>query len=329
MSTDIVPLAETLQLAEILARSRFFEDSSEAAKAVVKILAGRELGIGPIASMTGIHIVKGKPTLGAGIIAATIKRSGKYNYRIRQLDETACRIEFFERVGDKWESIGISSFTIADAKRAGTQNLERYARNMLFARCISNGARWYTPDIFGGPIYTPEELGTPIAGNDEIVESTARTINTETGEIADTSAPATQIAPEITADNPADWDDLVGHVQQTAEEIRTRIMAGADDAPWKIEPADEQTVKRVNLAFLTAFPDANMRRPIREFILHRDAHDGYTRGEAARLLSWLAIRKDGERWRCSEQAIQDGNVIIAWLRSNQAESQPEAKTVSA
>jgi hypothetical protein len=32
---------------------------------------------------------------------------------------------------------------------------------MLFSRAMSNGARWYTPDLFTGPIYTPEELDGP------------------------------------------------------------------------------------------------------------------------------------------------------------------------
>jgi hypothetical protein len=30
---------------------------------------------------------------------------------------------------------------------------------MLFARALTNGARFYCPDIFGGAVYTPEELG--------------------------------------------------------------------------------------------------------------------------------------------------------------------------
>jgi hypothetical protein len=36
---------------------------------------------------------------------------------------------------------------------------------MLFARALSNGAKWFCPDIFGGgPIYTPDELGAVIDG---------------------------------------------------------------------------------------------------------------------------------------------------------------------
>lgn len=42
---------------------------------------------------------------------------------------------------------------------------------MLFARAISNGAKWYCPDLSGGPLYTPDELGAQVDG--------------ETGEVID------------------------------------------------------------------------------------------------------------------------------------------------
>jgi hypothetical protein len=35
---------------------------------------------------------------------------------------------------------------------------------MLYARALSNGAKWYCPDVFGGPIYTPDELGAVVDG---------------------------------------------------------------------------------------------------------------------------------------------------------------------
>lgn len=161
-----------MQLGQVLAQSGFFDDSRQAAQAVVKVLAGRELGVGPIAAMTGIYIVKGKPSIGANLMAGVIKRSGRYNYRIRKHDANICEIEFMERNGDKWESVGVSTFTIDDARKAGTQNLEKFARNMLFARAMSNGARWYCPDCFGGaPVYTPEEMGVPVNEDGEVIDA--------------------------------------------------------------------------------------------------------------------------------------------------------------
>ncbi len=144
-------------LGEICARSGFFDDAREASKAIVKILAGQELGLPPIASMTGIDIIKGKISLSAGIMAIILKRHGDYDYRVRKLDYEGCEIEFF--FGD--ESLGVSSFMVEDAKQAGLNgqpNYKKYPRNMFLSRAMSNGIRWYCPEVLGGPTYTPDEL---------------------------------------------------------------------------------------------------------------------------------------------------------------------------
>lgn len=145
----------------MLAKSGYFKDARDAVQACVKVQAGLELGLPPVQAMTGIHIVEGKPTLSAALIAALVKRSGRYNYRVTAHDDTKCVIVFFEGS----EKIGESSFSFADAEKAGvTRNptWTKYRRNMLWARAMSNGARWYCPDIFGGAVYTPEELGAEV-----------------------------------------------------------------------------------------------------------------------------------------------------------------------
>lgn len=155
------------RLGELLAKSGFFEDCKQAAQAVVKILAGSELGIPAFASMCGIHIIKGKPAIGANLIAAAIKRSGRYDYRVVELSDHLCRIAFFEQ----GQQIGVSEFSAADAAKAGTQNMGKFPRNMLFPRCISNGVKWFCPDIFlGAPVYTPEELGATVDDDGTVVE---------------------------------------------------------------------------------------------------------------------------------------------------------------
>lgn len=116
--------------------------------------------------VTGIYIVKGKPSLSANLMAAAVKRSGKYNYRVLEHSKEVCRIAFFEG----GEQIGISEFSRADADKAGTQNMDKFAKNMLFARAMSNGVKWYCPDIFLGPVYTPEELGVQVDGEGEVID---------------------------------------------------------------------------------------------------------------------------------------------------------------
>jgi len=159
-------LSQTNEIGGIFAASGMFKDIQSKAQAIVKILAGRELGIPPVVAMSKIYMVSGKVAIPSEILAGLIKKSGKYTYRIIKHDDTSCKIQFLEKVGEKWETVGESEYSIDDAKLAGLTNKDNwihYRRNMLFARALSNGARWYCPDAIQGA-YTTEELAeTPPA----------------------------------------------------------------------------------------------------------------------------------------------------------------------
>ncbi len=151
-------------LGKIFAASKLFADAQDAAKAMVKVLAARELGFGSFAGMSGVYIVKGRVTLSANLMAAAIQNSKRFRFKVKELTNTKCTINFEERDEDsgKWELVGPSTFTVDDAKTAGLitgDNWRKYPRNMLYARAMSNGARWYTPSVFAGsPPYLPDEL---------------------------------------------------------------------------------------------------------------------------------------------------------------------------
>ncbi len=149
-----LPMAEIQTISKTFFESGLFSDTKSAAQAMVRILAGQEIGIPPFAAMSGIHIIQGKPTIGAGLIASRVKGSGKYDYNVKEMTDKICTIEFFQ----SGKSIGSTSFSIEDAKKAGTKNLDKFPKNMLFARCISNGVKFYCPDVFSGPVYVPEEM---------------------------------------------------------------------------------------------------------------------------------------------------------------------------
>lgn len=123
----------------------------------LKILAGRELGMGPVASVQNIIMVKGRPTLKAQTWAALIKRHPRYDYRVKTHTNEVCAIDFL----DNAEIVGTSTFTMDDAKRAGLaggDNWRKYPSAMLFARAVTQGGRTYCPDVAVGGIYTPDEL---------------------------------------------------------------------------------------------------------------------------------------------------------------------------
>lgn len=180
-ATDI----DVFRLGEILAKSGYFQDATQTAQAVVKVLAGRELGFSEIASMSGIHIIKGKPVLSATLIACAVKRKGSpYSFKVIKHTDETCVIDFFEQ----GEKIGESAFSLADAKTAGlleganSHSWKKFPRNMLYARAMSNGAKWFCPDIFGGAVfYTPDELDQKVdAEGDIVIEANQPKIPTKT-----------------------------------------------------------------------------------------------------------------------------------------------------
>jgi len=65
-----------------------------------------------------------------------------------------------------------------DATKAGlaSQGIwKSYPRNMLYARAMSNGAKWYCPSIFGGPVYHNGELANePINTEMEVLPPSDR-----------------------------------------------------------------------------------------------------------------------------------------------------------
>jgi hypothetical protein len=176
----LLTLPEISNLGKALYLSKYFKDLESAAQAVVKILAGQELGFGPLASLAGVYVVKGKVALSANLMAALIRRdTSPYDYRIVALTDDRCELEFVRR----GEVLGRSVFTMEDAKKAGLaggENWRKYPRNMLFSRALSNGFKWFTPDLSGGPLYVPDELGATTDAEGHIVPPAARDHHPET-----------------------------------------------------------------------------------------------------------------------------------------------------
>ena len=184
ITKEQMPINEIMSIGKAFQESGMFPDIKSAAQAIVKIQAGQEIGISPFASMTGIHIIQGRPTIGAGLIASKVKSSGKYDYKVKEMTDKACILDFYQGK----ELLGSSSFTIEDAKKAQTKNLDKFPKNMLFARAISNGVKWFCPDVFNGPVYTPEDFNEQPKA-DEITEDIIYEENKPVNKL--TKAPAT------------------------------------------------------------------------------------------------------------------------------------------
>lgn len=153
-------LQEVINIAKIMAASGFYQDAQTAQKAAAIMLLGIQFGIPPAQALTAIHVVKGKPMLHYSAILSKVRQHPHYDYDI--VEQTAKRAEIaFIRQNKRgeWVEAGRSVFTIEDAKRQGTQNLDKFPDTMLLARAASNGVKRYCPDVLNGmPVYTPGEI---------------------------------------------------------------------------------------------------------------------------------------------------------------------------
>lgn len=125
---------------------------------IAVVLAGRELGIAPMAAIRSIKLVKGNVTLDAALQLGLIIRAGcKFRWLEDGSNGTSAALEL-SRPG---QEPFVSRFTLADAKRAGLVkeggNWTTYPAAMLRARCISAAGKAYAPDVLAG-VYLPDEL---------------------------------------------------------------------------------------------------------------------------------------------------------------------------
>jgi len=129
-----------------------------AAEIMLRVQAGAELGIPPIASITNISIINGVPSQGAHLIRYRCEQQG-YDIAVKEHDAKACTVV----VSRNGKVLGESRYTVEDAQRADlfgkkSRNWERHPMNMVYARAVSNAARFYCPSAFFGSVYSTEEM---------------------------------------------------------------------------------------------------------------------------------------------------------------------------
>ena len=126
------------------------------ARAYVKIQAGYEHGFQPFYSMQNFNIIQGRVQMSAQAVGAKIKESKRYDYAVKAHTDTECSIQFYK----DGKAGYLSTFTIADAKRAGLHRADsgwtKYPRAMLFARSLTQGGNIECPEVLKG-IITDEE----------------------------------------------------------------------------------------------------------------------------------------------------------------------------
>ena len=154
-------IGEIGEFATIAARSGMF-GTSKPEELIVKLMAGASWGVPPMAAMTDVYVVKGKPMASGTLLRAMVRKSGLYDYRVLEHSDEAAEIEFMRVLpsGDR-EVIGSTRFDMARAKAQKLTSNQLYQtapRSMLLARATSDGVKAHCPDVFMGSIYAEGEI---------------------------------------------------------------------------------------------------------------------------------------------------------------------------
>lgn len=130
------------------------------------------LGVSPINAITSIHVIEGKPSASADLIASLVRRAG---HRLRVSGDDTYALAQIIRADDP-EFTFESRWTIEKARAAGLAGKavwKNYPGAMLRARAITEVARSAAPDALFGVIYTPEELGATVDQDGAVVSEPA------------------------------------------------------------------------------------------------------------------------------------------------------------
>jgi len=154
-SLALIPrtIDECTSLAERLAKSTLIPEAmrDKMPNVLVTILAGQELGLAPMAALRSIHVIEGKPVLGADAMVAVVLGSGKAEYFTRVEEGPESVTYETKRVGAT--SPRRCTWTKDMAKVAGLHlkdNWRGYLRAMLASRAKTELARDVYPDVLAG-----------------------------------------------------------------------------------------------------------------------------------------------------------------------------------
>ncbi len=188
-------MPQVMKLAEYVHQTEFVPKGLRGRPPAVAaaILAGREIGIGPMVAMQHLNVIDGRPAMSAELKRARALAAG---HEITYLEMTSqrCVIKGKRRGGSDWTTVTWTMEDARNAKLAGKDNWRNYPRRMLQARATGELCDLLFPDCVAG-LPTIEEL------EDGDLEYTDATRGTETTAPAKRTVKRTQAAKKAKAAN--------------------------------------------------------------------------------------------------------------------------------
>jgi hypothetical protein len=156
-------LPDKMQYARALAESGMLPSQyrKQPANLLYALEYAESLGLHPMAAITGIHVIEGKPSASSALISALVRRAG-HKLRVRGNDQEA--VAQIIRADDPDYTFEVR-WTMARAEQAGLARKavwKNYPAAMLKARAITEVARDACEEALSGMHYTPEELGANV-----------------------------------------------------------------------------------------------------------------------------------------------------------------------
>lgn len=209
-----VVITEVAKLAQYIADTDFVPAAMRGKPAAVAaaILAGREMGVGPMTALANINVIKGKPGSNALLMRQLTLAAG-HEIRYVETTDTRCVVEGRRHGEQEWSRV---VFTADQARKAGIQ-LGGYPEDKLVARATTRLCRRKFSDAIGGMPYSTEELedGDDLAGLEADVDTGAepapaepaqRKAKRRTATRTQKPQPASEAEPEV-RDQPAEQHD--------------------------------------------------------------------------------------------------------------------------
>jgi hypothetical protein len=151
---------DTMAIARVLFDSRFFAGYGNPQAVAAIIFAGRELGLGMMASLRGFHSVKGRVCMAADLMRALVMASPKCEYFHCETRTAESCTWTTKRLGDPTHST--LTYTIAEAKAAGLvspgSGWEKHQADMVAKTASSKLCRLVYADLTFG-MFSPAEFG--------------------------------------------------------------------------------------------------------------------------------------------------------------------------
>jgi hypothetical protein len=240
------------------------------ANVLLAVELGEALGIPPIQAINGIHVIDGKPSASADLIASLVRRAG-HKLRVTVNDAEQWALAVIVRADDpdfsyeaRWDE--------AKARAAGLWgkgNWSKYPGQMLRNRAITEVARMGASDALYGVIYTPEELGADTNAHGDVVT-------------------VTQVEPSTPAAKPPTLQEAIA-----AKQIQEAHVS--DELPPLIEARSEAQSKK--LAIVLREMGMNDRAHALDYIADLIGHTidstkELTKGEASKVIDHLQSALD-------------------------------------